>query len=45
MITDYNLDMLHMTETWLKTGFYCFNNEPRLKDKGGGVAVIYLQNY
>ena len=49
MITDYNLCL---TETWLKPDNYitlnestpqdyCYKHEPRLKGKGGGVAVIY----
>ena len=52
MITDYNLDVLCLTETWLKPDDYitlnectpqdsCYKHEPRLKGKGGGVAVIY----
>jgi len=52
MISDYNLDVLSLTETWLKTNDcitlnestpqdYSYKHEPRLKGKGGGVAVIY----
>ncbi|MCL5130619.1 endonuclease/exonuclease/phosphatase family protein, partial [Algibacter sp. L4_22] len=52
MITDHNLDVLCLTETWLKPDDYitlnestpqdyCYKHEPRLKGKGGGVAVIY----
>ena len=51
MITDYNLDVLCLTETWLKPNDYITLNEstpqdyckhePRLKRKGGGVAAIY----
>ena len=52
MITDYNLDVLCLTETWLKPNDYitlnettpqdyCYRHEHRLKGKGGGVAVIY----
>ena len=44
--------MLCLTETWLKPNDYitlnestpqdyCYKHEPRLKRKGGGVAVIY----
>jgi len=52
MISDYNLDVLCLTETWLKPNNhislneftpqdYSYKHEPRLKGKGGGVAVIY----
>ncbi len=52
MITDHKLDVLCLTETWLKPDEYIilnesapqnhfYKNEPRLKDKGGGVATIY----
>jgi len=52
MITDYNLDMFCLTESWLKAddyisfnestpNDYCYKNEPHLKGKGGGVAVFY----
>ena len=52
MISDNNLDVLCLTETWLKpndyitinestTQDYCYKHEPLLKRKGGGVAVIY----
>ena len=52
MITDNNLDVLCLTETWLKPNDYItlnestpqdysYKHEPRLKRKGGGVAVIY----
>ena len=52
MISDNNLDVLCLTETWLKPNDYitlnestpqdyCYKHEPRLKRKGGGVAVIY----
>ncbi len=52
MITDHNLDLLCLTETWLKPDEYiilnestpqdhCYKNEPRPKGKGGGVATIY----
>ncbi len=51
MITDHKLDVLHLTETWLKadeyiilnesaTQDYCYKNEPRPKGKGGDVATI-----
>ncbi|XP_073690777.1 uncharacterized protein [Garra rufa] len=52
MITDHNLDVLCLTETWLKPDDYiilnestpqdyCYKHEPRLKGKGGGVSTIY----
>ncbi len=52
MITDNKLDVLCLTETWLKPDEYiilnesapqdyCYKNEPRPKGKGGGVAAIY----
>ncbi len=52
MITDHKLDVLCLTETWLKPDeyiilnesapqYYCYKNEPRPKGKGGGVATIY----
>ncbi len=51
MITDHKLDVLCLTETWLKPDEYiilngsapqnyCYKNEPRPKGKGGGVATI-----
>uniref|UniRef100_A0A9J7XQL8 Endonuclease/exonuclease/phosphatase domain-containing protein n=1 Tax=Cyprinus carpio carpio TaxID=630221 RepID=A0A9J7XQL8_CYPCA len=53
MITDHNLDVLGLTETWLKPDDYiiinestpqdyCYKHEPRPKGKGGGVASIYI---
>ncbi len=52
MIPDHKLDVLCLTETWLKPDEYiilnasspqdyCYKNEPRPKGKGGGVATIY----
>ncbi len=52
MITDHKLDVLCLTETWLKPDEYiilnesdpqnyCYKNEPCPKGKGGGVATIY----
>ncbi len=52
IITDHKLDVLCLTETWLKPDEYnilnesapqdyCYKNEPRPKGKGGGVATIY----
>ncbi len=52
MITDHKLDVLCLTETWLKPDEYiilkesapqdyCYKNEPHQKGKGGGVATIY----
>ncbi len=51
MITDHKLEVLSLTETWLKPDNtllnesapqdYCYKNEPRPKGKGGGVATIY----
>ncbi len=52
MITDHKLDVLCLTETWLKPDEYnilnesapqdyCYKHEPRPKGKGGGVATIY----
>ncbi len=52
MITDHKLDVLCLTETWLKPDDYitlnestpqeyCYKHEPRPKGKGGGVATIY----
>ncbi len=52
MITDHNLDVLSLTETWLKPDDYIILNESTPKDyyykhepcpkgKGGGVATIY----
>ncbi len=52
MITDHNLDVSCMTETWLKPDEYiilnestpqdyCYKSEPHPKGKGGGVATIY----
>ncbi len=51
LINDHNLDLLCLTETWLKPDEYiilnestpqdyCYKNEPRPKGKGGGVATI-----
>ncbi|KAK9959266.1 hypothetical protein ABG768_009400, partial [Culter alburnus] len=56
IITDNNLDVLCLTETWLKPDDYTTLNEsspqgydyrhnPRQKGKGGGVAVIYSNIY
>ncbi len=55
MITDHKLDVLCMTETWLKPDEYIilnesapqdysYKNEPCQKGKGGGVATIYSNN-
>ncbi len=52
MITDHNLDLLSLTETWLKPDEYiilnestpqeyCYKNEPCPKGKWGGVTTIY----
>ncbi len=52
MITDHKLDVLCLTETWLKPDEYiilnkpypqdyCYKNDPRPKCQGGGVATIY----
>ncbi len=52
MITDHNLDVLCLTETWLKPDEYitlnestprdyCYKNESHPKCKGVGVATIY----
>ncbi len=52
LINDHNLDLLFLTETWLKPDEYiilnestpqdyCYKNEPRPKGKGGGVATIH----
>ncbi len=52
LINDHNLDLLCLTETWLKPDEYiilnestpqdyCYKNEPHPKGKGGGVATIY----
>ncbi len=52
MITDHKLDVLCLTETWLKPDEYiilnestpqdyCYKNEPRPIGKGGGFAIIY----
>ncbi len=52
MITDHKLDVLCLTETWLKPDEYiilnesapqdyCYKNEPRPKGKGRGAATIY----
>ncbi len=52
LINDHNLDLLCLTETWLKPDEYItlnestpqdysYKNEPRPKGKGGGVATIY----
>ncbi len=52
MITDHKLDVLCLTETWLKPDEYiiilngsapqndCYKNDPCPKGKGGGVATI-----
>ena len=51
MITDHKLDVLCLTETWIKPDNYitlnettpqdyCYKHEAHLKGKGGGVAVI-----
>ncbi|KAJ8245152.1 hypothetical protein GJAV_G00274640, partial [Gymnothorax javanicus] len=56
LISDYSLDVLCLTETWLKSdentslneasppGFIYAHN-PRLDRKGGGVAVIYNDSF
>ncbi len=50
MIADHKLDVLCLTDTWLKPNDYfkwvypqdyCYNHEPRPKGKGGGIATIY----
>ncbi len=52
MITDHKLDVLSLTETWLKPDeyiilnestpqHYSYTNKPRPKSKGGVVAIIY----
>ncbi len=52
MITDHKLDVLCLTETWLKPDEYiilkesapqdyCYKNEPGPKGKGGAVVTIY----
>ncbi len=52
MITEHKVDVLCLTETWLKlddyitlneftTQDYCYKPEPHPKGKGGGVATIY----
>ncbi len=52
MITDHNLDVLCLTETWLKPDDYtilnkstpqdyCYKHELRPKGIGGGAATIY----
>ncbi len=52
MITDHKLDVLSLTQTWLKPDEYiilnestpqdyCYRNEPHPKGNGGGVATIY----
>ncbi len=52
MITDHKLDVLCLTDTWLKpdeciilnesaSQDYGYKNEPHPKGKGGGVATIY----
>ncbi len=53
MITDHKLDVLCLTETWLKPDNYitlnestppqdyCYKHEPHPKGKGGGVSTIY----
>ncbi len=52
MTTDHKLDVLCLTETWLKPDEYiildesapqdyCFKNEQRLKGRGGGVAIMF----
>ncbi len=53
MITYHKLDVLSLTETWLKPDEYiilnestpqdyCYKNELRPRGKGGGVAKIYI---
>ncbi len=53
MITYHKLDVLSLTETWLKPDEYiilnestpqdyCYKNELRPRGKGGGVATIYI---
>ncbi len=48
MITDNSLDVLCLTETWLKPNYYiglnestppsyCYKHEPRQTGRGGGV--------
>ncbi len=55
VITDHKLDVLCLTETWLKPDEYIilnesapqdysYKNEPCPKGKGGGVATIYSNN-
>ena len=52
LISDYCLDALCLTETWLKPNEYIglnestpsgyfYKHEPRLTGRGGGVATIY----
>ncbi|MGL5597399.1 MAG: endonuclease/exonuclease/phosphatase family protein [Aeromonas sp.] len=52
MITDHKLDVLCLTETWLKPDDYItlnestphnyyYNHVPRLKGRGGGIAALY----
>ncbi len=52
MITDHKLDVLCLTETWLKPDDYitlnestpedyCYKHEPRLKGKEGSVSTVY----
>ncbi len=51
MITDHNLDLLSLTETWLNPDEYiilnestpqeyCYKNQPCPKGNGGGIATI-----
>ncbi len=53
MITDHKLDVLCLTKNWLKPDEYiilnesapqdyCYKNEPRPKDKGGGGCCYHL---
>ncbi len=56
MITDHKLDVLCLTETWLKPDEYiilnestpqdyCYKHEPRPKDKEKGVSTIYSHTH
>ena len=51
-VKDKDLDMLFITETWLRPGDdkviadlcpegYHYSGKPRLSGKGGGVGVVY----
>ena len=55
LITDHQVEILCLTETWLKTDEYIALNEsappgysythvPRLTGRGGGVAAVYNSN-